>query len=431
MQCKINYVKFLLILISAFFNGSAQAQIIASYALHQQMQCVNADSGLIQLMLKQLPVLLGQQLKSISTVSYVPSLSTDKVHKILWQIDQKDQQGRYILPAKGSISPVLSERDELLIRKRDLGQRIEHHSPWVQEHKLIEIEIINAIETISGLFNKHSRWFYIELRDELIIDKNRAEPVLVYNDEQDSITSSIYKIYFSKKHPFLVEQFHWYKKEQTIWGANVTDSMKIRHTGRFLGLAFKRSQDDYDSTLVGVKAGALRIIRRTENRIKVLWRLKSPVLFIDYVLLPNGFVMDTMVDIPFKLSYFFSELATITTMDWRPSVLLSGLRIAATDRYPMMPVSGLPSTQKKIFNDIDGQSFSLLSQEGQFNVALAIPDDFPIHAQLYLRDDLQQPDPPENYPGQLGNIGFKTTGWENIDRHLYHLTFTVCLQPAR
>jgi len=42
-------------------------------------------------------------------------------------------------------------------------------------------------------------------------------------------------------------------------------------------------------------------------------------LFIDYIMMPNGFVMDTTIDIPFKASFFFSELTTVTTMDWNNS----------------------------------------------------------------------------------------------------------------
>ncbi|MCK5664099.1 MAG: hypothetical protein KAI17_11460, partial [Thiotrichaceae bacterium] len=60
-----------------------------------------------------------------------------------------------------------------------------------------------------------------------------------------------------------------------------------------------------------------------------------------------------------------------------------------------------------------------------------IPDDFPIESNLYLRDAVDEADPPENHPGQFGNIGFKTTGWENIDNKLYHLKFTVCVTAVK
>ncbi len=160
-------------------------------------------------------------------------------------------------------------------------------------------------------------------------------------------------------------------------------------------------------------------------------RLKIPALFIDYVMIPNGFVMDTTIDIPFKTSLFFSELATITTMDWNNSADSLRLAIQADNDYTAIPINGLPSDKEKAFNQIMGNSFILNSNGGNFNVALDIPDDFPIQSSFYLRDALDEMDAPENYPGQFGNIGFKTTGWENVGSQLYHLKFTVCVVPQK
>jgi len=255
--------------------------------------------------------------------------------------------------------------------------------------------------------------------------------LLNYEAEQDSVSSAIYKIGFAEQHPFLLNSFQWPLKNQPGWGTDITDTMKIRHTGQFLGVDFKRTQDDYLSQLVMVKQGPLRIIRRTENRIKVFWKLKSPALFIDYVMLPDGFIMDTMIDIPFKIGFFFSNLATITTMDWNDSQVSPPLSVQASRDYPEMPINGLTSADKEAFSQLAGNSFALASAMGDFKVALDIPDNFPIQSQLYLRDALQEPDPPENYPGQFGNAGFKTTGWENIASQLYHLQFTVCVTAAQ
>jgi len=404
------------------------SQIIATYSINTNSLCGNDDS-LVVIAGSQIPALLGHKVNYLSLLSY--SSSQDTLQSIVFQVDQKDRQDRYILNDKNkdvdkAIS-ILTDKDELVFRKKDLKQRVEHSSELIRQHALIELEIITGLNDSAST----SKWLYID------VDFNHTKSdfehinLLTYEHAQDHVSSSIYKIGFSNKHPFLLDSFHWRLPDKSAWGDDITDMMKIRHTGRFFGMDFKRTQNDYYSQLIAIKAGPLRVIRRTENRIKVFWKLKSPALFIDYVMMPDGFVMDTMIDIPFNISFFFSDLATFTTMDWLDVEDTSELTVQAAKSYPAMPVNGLSSEHKKAFNQITGNSFSLTSHKGDFNVRLDIPDNFPIQSNLYLKDAQHELDPPENQPGQFGNIGFKTTGWENISSQLYHLNFTVCVAAAK
>lgn len=409
------------------------SQIVATYTIRTNLLCDSDDSlvgeSLVVISGSQIPALLGHKVKHLSLLNY--SSSPAALQKIVFQIDQKDRQGRYALNEKNKgvdrAINTLTDNDELVFRKKDLNQRVEHSSALIIQHALIELEIITG----SNESVKPSKWLYIDMDSNHIESDFEHNQSLIYEPAQDSVSSAIYKIGFSTDHPFLLDSFHWRLPDNSAWGADITDMMKIRHLGQFFGMDFKRTQDDYYSQLIAVKVGPLRIIRRTENRIKVFWKLKSPALFIDYVMMPDGFVMDTMIDIPFKISFFFSDLATITTMDWIHSEDTSDLTVQAAKNYPAMPVNGLSSEHKKAFNQITGNTFSLTSHRGDFKVQLDIPDNFPIQSSLYLKDAQQELDPPENHPGQFGNIGFKTTGWENISSQLYHLNFTVCVTAAK
>ncbi len=103
-----------------------------------------------------------------------------------------------------------------------------------------------------------SKWLYIKLNAENSEPDSEYNTTLNYNDMQDEIVSSIYKIGFSKAYPFFLDRFHWRLSDQTGWGPDITDMMKIRHTGRFFGLPFKRTQDDYYSQLIAVKKGPFK-----------------------------------------------------------------------------------------------------------------------------------------------------------------------------
>lgn len=402
------------------------AQILLTHTINDHTLC-STENSLIVIAGHEIEKLSGTEINKLSLIS----IRQNQVQAIMFQIDQKDNKGRYILgnTAAEHIRSVkrIDDQDELVFRKKDLGEQLNADAQLLAQYSLIEIKVTSAPTQEAG-------WIYIILGVSPS-DAEKKNKAIVYNIQQDRVSTSVYKIGFTKDKPFLVNTFHWNLSrkmpqiafDESIWGPNMTDTMKIRHLGRFLGFSFKRTDDDYYSQLVAVKEGPLRIIRRTENKIKVLWKLKSPALYIDYVMMPDGFVMDSMVDIPFKISFFFSELATITTMDWNYAAVQDDLQIQYNKTGLLLKVNGLQTEAKEAFNDISATTFSTNSQTGQFAVRLDIPDDFPIKSQLYLKDSLMEVDEPENYPGQYGNVGFKTTGWENIGSQLYHLKFTVCV----
>jgi len=207
--------------------------------------------------------------------------------------------------------------------------------------------------------------------------------------------------------------------------------MKIRHQGVMFGfISFKRSAKDYSSRLTRVKTGPLRVIRRTENHVRIVWQLKTPALYVDYVMMPDSFIMDTIVDIPFNLGLFFSDVETLTTVDWRSGPALPELTISSPAITANLVANGRMSDKKKHFNSVSDNRFSVHNAYGSIFVRLDIPDDFPIEPWLYLSDQADEPDPPENQAGQFGNVGYRTTGWENIDTEVHHLKFTTCMTVA-
>lgn len=404
-------------------SGVAAADVVKSYTLKTIPVC-QKNTQLMVFSAEDFPYLMGQPVKKLAFFSVLqrPENTATQADKqwqpVVFQIDQKDKHRRFILPPEQAPA-ALSKQDELVIRKKDLGAKLHPDSEILNQYTLIEVKVLSDSLAEPG-------WFYIN-----VMPLKRAKhyslqkKYLSYNKAQDIISSADFKIGFSRSKPFLIDTFQWHL-DNNQWSSDLSDMMKIRHKGHFLGLPFRRTQDDYSSVLSAVKQGPLRVIRRTENRIKVFWKLKTPKLYIDYIMTPDGFSMDTMVDIPFKISFFFSELETLTTMDWNPDqsgkLLVSNAQLAR----PIV-INGKDSVLKQMFNNIEDNRFRVETFKGNLEVELQVPDNFPVHAMLYLKDNPDAVDPPENYPGQTGNVGFRTIGWEDIDSHLYHLKFTVCI----
>ncbi|HHH44001.1 MAG TPA: hypothetical protein ENK49_07680 [Gammaproteobacteria bacterium] len=372
----------------------------------------NSPDALAVVPAAQLPALLGKPVQHVTLLQY----RDNELSPIITQIDQRDQDGRYLMEdASGKDGPaLLGPDDEIVFRQSDGAARLPAGFP--RADSLVEIPV------------GETGWVYAGLSDQTGKPPVRARTR--YLPDTDSIETNVYKIGFSGRHPFLVDRFQW-RLDDRHWHPNSLDAMKIRHQGVMFGfIPFRRTSNDYSSRLTRVKTGPLRVIRRTENSVRIFWQLKTPALYVDYVMMPDSFVMDTIVDIPFNLGLFFSDVETLTTIDWRDTPGLPPLTIRSPAVTSSLAVNGQMSDEKTRFNQVSGTRFSVHSAWGSVYVQLDIPDDFPIKPWLFLSDRADVIDPPENQPGQFGNVGYRTTGWEHIDTEVHHLKFTTCMVPA-
>lgn len=405
-----------------FQAAVTQAGMLASVEVVDSASCPSQQRSVV-LTGRQVSTLIGLPVKRMALYRW----SGYHLQPIIFQIDRRDEDDRYIFPATAGAGPVSRQvifdaNDELAFMQHDAGLRLPAKSDALNRGRLIEIKI-------SDQDKQQHRWVYVRVFSTVI--KTSGKNHINYNPDTDSVTTELYQLGFSRQAPFLANRFSWWDGPGKRWSPDLLDTMKIRHTGTLLGMfAFDRTQDDYSSRLVAVRQGPIRVIRRTENRIRVFLGLKTPVLYIDYVLAPDGFVMDTVIDIPFTMGLFFSRLETLTTVDWNPMPDLVSMRVSNARLPEELQIDGVMSEAKRAFNNISDSRFTVTTPLGDMHVSLEIPDNFPVEVFLYLRDAVHEPDPPETVEGQFGNMGFRTTGWEHIDTDVHHLRFTVCLFNA-
>lgn len=390
----------------------ANAEITATHSLAATQQCTSRYS-LAVLPGHQLPALLG------SRVAHIELFRNDngQLRPIVFQIDRKDELDRYLLEDETSDNDArLDENDEIVFLQTDAGTRLQTDN---RARSLIELKLDSGTP-------QPPAWLYAQTGTPS--DDVNFRRYIRYHPEQRSIRTALYTIGFSARHPFLINSLQWKLAASEKWSPDLSDTMKIRHRGSLLGLFdFHRTHDDYRSRLVAVKSGPLRIILRTENRVRIWWKLGTPALYIDYVMMPDGFVMDSIIDIPFNIGLFMSDVETLTTVDWNPNPDLPALFISSPYTAQPLPIDGGMSAQKQRFNGVIGDRFTVSSSWGTLETRLEIPDSFPIEASLYLSDRMTNADPPEERSGEFGNVGFVTTGWENIDTEAHHLKFSVCM----
>lgn len=364
-----------------------------------------------------LPSFLNMPVSRISAFSY----RNNVLAAIPFQIDKRDSKGRYDLSSKANTQNMLLDaNDECVFMAADAGDRIERLESYFAQQPVFEIGIVDPK-------TGERKWVYLAEPKSGQSHSITEQHYVFYDADKDSVETSIYKIGFSRAYPFLIDSLQWHADTSDKWTRNVADTMKIRHSGKLLGQPFVRTQADYQSRLIGVKKGPVRIIRRTVNTVRILAFLQSPSVAIDYIAFANGFQMDTTVDFPFPLGWFFSNIKTYTTMDWSDDPSLPVTQIFQTGTSKGLVIDGKMTKEKELFNQAGGQQYALQNAYGLILTQLVVDKDLPVIANNFLLDDRSQTDPPENLPGQFGNIGFLSTNWEKVDTAPHHLLFNVLL----
>lgn len=402
-------------------TGLTMAATVLAQATALPASSCESPDALAVIPADRLPALLDKPIRQIILLHY----RDQQLSPIISQIDRRDAEERFLLDDESlpdNQTHLLGPHDEIVFRLADRATKRPPAPANTKQAALVEIEVNDPQTGQTG-------WVYAGLSDP--VANTPAPERVIYNTATDSVETGVYKVGFSNQRPFLIDTFQW-RLAANNWSPNVIDTMKIRHQGIMFGfISFERTAEDYSSRLTRVKTGPLRIIRRTENHVRIMWQLKTPALYIDYVMMPDSFIMDTIVDIPFNLGLFFSDIETLTTVDWRNDPTLPELTIRSPGTTSSLVVSGQMSDEKYQFNTISDTRLSVHSAYGSVSMKLDIPDDFPIQPWLYLNDQIDVADPPENQPGQFGNVGYRTTGWEHVVTEVHHLKFTTCMTTAK
>ena len=369
-----------------------------------------------------LPALVGTPTSRIAIYAF----RDNEMKPIPYQFDRRDADGNFQFTEAGDEAKEASHKfdanDECVFMASDAGEKDARLPDILGAVSMTEIEIVDATTA-------QSRWVYAVVL--AVPSAARASPAYVsYDAASDTVASEVYRVTFSKEQPFLMTGLSLRDPADNHWGPNLVDTMKVRHTGKLFGhFDFVRTQADYRSKLVTVKAGPVRVIRRTANRVRVLGFLRTPSIYMDYLCYRQGVTQDVLIDVPFRIGWFFSDMATRMTMDWRDGPDFPKTKIYSRSFADGLTVDGKMSGEKRQFNRSGDTEFVMANAYETMLVRLDYGPDLPVTKHVYLYDDRDLPDPPELVPGQFGNVGFLTTGWELMDTKLHHMALSVTVIP--
>lgn len=347
-----------------------------------------------------------------------------KLAPIPFQIDQKDTDGRYLIPDPNDKSEqtVLSAQDEGVFLPEDAGTALA---------ELPEVNGAIAVQAFRVRTDGDWAWVYAIAFNVTTAPRSKTS-YMVYDATKDSISSDIYRAGFSPKLPFLMKEFQWKNPDSGLWGPNLIDTMKLKHTGKMFGIFnFLRTHEDYRSRLVAVKTGPVRIIRRTRNNVSMMLGMRTPAIYMDYIAYRHFAVMDTLIDLPFPIGWFFSDVVTLSTVDLRHDPVLPATRLLHRAVPGGIAVDGVTQPGEHDLSKEKDTDFVIANSFGQILVQLDIDKELPVQKRIHFVDNQETPDPPEEVPGQFGHSGYATTGWENVGRGMHHMQFSFTVVPQK
>lgn len=318
-----------------------------------------------------------------------------------FQVDKR-RGDDYLLPSGPEGLPEKDEveaEDELVFLARDTGGQVtdDLFPPGVQDH--IEIEIRDPLKISRG-------WVYLLLFEGTPI---RSEADLVrYDPGTETIEAEKYRLQFASYAP-MVFDYLTARLPEGGYGENFLDRLKIRFRAKpaFFPKVIDKSEEQFKSRVMAYKDGPVRLIRKTESSLTFFQVFESPKAISYQEFYGHIVSVPLVIDLPFNVGDIFSWAKITLTTEMR-----SGGRGVYYNEHNLegVEIDGVTSDAEA---NLDPSPFrwavmkSLMPESpgAMFNLNV-LPDYFPDRPLLYYKDDVHLPDPPENDPGQWGNIGY-------------------------
>jgi len=338
---------------------------------------------------------------------------------IPFQLDRKTEGGEYIFPKDEPAQRLKAEAglggaDELVFMARDLGERGRWEAvfPWGPDAGLtggLEIRLADPVTGEEG-------WAYL-----FSFDRPPApSPVdyVTYSPEDDGLTPPTYNIGF--KNPRIRTSLNYASLRGADGGSvDLVDRFKARAEATFLWgkVRIRKDETDFRTRVLDVLDGPVRVIRKAEYSLRIMWNIPTPGA-LSYTFFYRNFIeLPTRLSIPFDVGYVVSEIRSRISLDFNRAV--SGAQFYNPRNPDGAVIDGRMSPSEEA---LDLGSFKWLLVNGPHGALLfrvLVDERLPVEMTLFYRDEALREDPPEEEPGQFGNLGWRLGNLEGIKRGRY------------
>ncbi len=350
------------------------------------------------------------------------ALRDNRLIPIPFQVDHKDETGKYILTvvsSKEERSPTaLDDNDEVIFMAKDLGTRCapDRFPPGWQRGA--EIEALDPTNGTRG-------WCYL-FSFEQPPEKSRTTYTRYQfaHTGRDIVDTDAFTMVFPP-----VDQSRAHScRELRIpvmaggSGENFLDRLKTRVRIKFLFslLGMNLSEDTMRSELLAYKEGPVRVIRRFKLFIPLGFGLKSPGFVTDSYYYETVMSAPMEFTIPCKFGHVVSSVTMRIGFDYLPVVM--GSRFFNSVNLQGFVVDGklAPDEEKMIhgeavWNLLNGPMGTVMRR----NLKIGLSREY-FNIEEYVWDQVAEADLPEGSPGNLGH-SYQLWDVTDLPRGRYHL----------
>jgi hypothetical protein len=337
---------------------------------------------------------------------------------ISFQIDERDRTGRWIFKEAGEEAfdaGVLSPRDEIVFRARDLGVRAAQ-SAWPEEAKAgAEITVRDPRDGGRG-------WAYLFRFEKppaaLKIDSVAASGAAAGTGE--TVITPFYRVYFPRLGwrsyvPGVMTELAIDGCGEGRHGANLLDRQKTRYRGRYHfppGFPFRRHESDVSAEPIGRIEGPLRMIRRVRHRMHFpAW--PDPETESTMTFLRDRIILETPDPIPSSVWRMIRGLDVRISWDFTAPAgsvvhvapVPKGVPVDRRLEGIEAAIDGIASPWWALGTPRDGTLLAVF-ERGEAARGVPARPHLPV---LFYRDDAA-PDRPEALRGSSPGIGWRLSG---------------------
>ncbi len=329
---------------------------------------------------------------------------------IRYQIDEVTERGDLVFP-EGPLSNkklgngIFDAQDLLLFMAKDAGDKVTKDA-WTQIERHtagLEIEIIDPITSEKG-------WCYLMYFDSKPPARSSLPAYVNFDYTSNTIESEYYAVKFiitPKGERSLVHENVCMKKEAGANEKNFVDRFKIRAKVKLLfgSMTLNFTEEAVNSKLLAYKSGPVRVVRRIEQYADVPpFNIKIVSIVTDINNYGMFYSSPLNISIPFQLDKIVSSAHLMLGTDHNENAI--GGITANSENPKRFLIDGKMDQDELAFNPSFPEWRLLYGDFGAVLNRLFIPKEAleDVIAFGGYIDDIAKPEPPESYPGSIGNL---------------------------
>ena len=354
---------------------------------------------------------------------------------IPFQIDEVDSKGLYVLPngkrpnrdrgkreGRREREGQIDENDEILFMARDLGDRALEPTLPPGLVRNAEIEVVDPLTKGKG-------WAYLlsfpDPPAPSSVDYVRFAP------EEDRIYADFFTLGYSPLNDLVYTDYLSVTPAAGGNGKNLIDRMNIRFTASILlrSLTFSRHEDDFTSEIIAYKDGAVRVMRRVGNHMRLVFGIKSPEVIAYSVYYRNAIESPNTFHLPFDMRTYVKSVEFYGGTDYRSNC--AGMTFYTSDAPNGVVVDGRMSDREKELDRSEYEWTVLAGPQGAMMSRLDLSPSFGVvmGKKLHYLDDGSALNPPESEPGLLPYIGYIPTNLLDLKKGTYYYNVHIYFPP--